>query len=409
MFHSERGAWTPSLLTKSKSHALVVSDPLQQDSTTSLYQAKAAAVDYFSIIMPKAKRQDSAFSAEGPEMNAFGAQAHDQFEYDYDQDFTDANATPGRIDMNRIMARVDWNALFRRSNSQEPQDPFWNEDYDHPSRPSMAKVVAQATAGFTTDLLDALRCFAVGSDLYMASWFKYVRRASRMPPTPYDGWEEQDRMRNPDKDEPELPARWMHKAVAVQECYSGLLSRVMAAGFDFVFLLVTFMLAHMMFDYVRKQTQGSIMSTVFRDPAMEIMRASIAYGTYWFWYYLLTTWLVGKTFGMHVFGLEIVVDRRSDWGTQFPFEQGISFYRAFFRIMNLLLSPFLLIFTFLRRDGRMWHDLVTGTGVVYSWDAETALYRQDVKAEMRQKKMKPLKRGLMAPLLDPDSDEFAWP
>ena len=211
-----------------------------------------------------------------------------------------------------------------------------------------------------------------------------------MPPTPFDGWEEQERIRNPGDDDPELPAQVMHKAVAVQECYSGFVSKLLVVGLDTMFLLVTFMLAHMMFDYVRKLVLGGSVQAMFTmttgsDPATELVWASIGYGTYWFWYYLLTTWLVGKTFGMHVFGLEIVLDRRSERRAWLPLDEGISFYRAFFRTMNMLFSPFLIFITFLRRDGRMWHDLLTGTGVVYSWDAESAMYRLEAKLDKQMK------------------------
>ena len=325
-------------------------------------------------------------------------------------DQADMNALADRIDMNHLMARVDWNTLLHLSKAKTPQDPFLlNGAFDHPS---MDNVKLQPRAGFTTELLDALRCLAIDRDLTMASWLQYARRASRMPPTPYDGPEEQQHIRNPGKDNPELPARLMHRAVALQECYSGFVSKTMAVGLDIIFLLVTFMLAHMIFAYARKLCLGGPMNAMvmmLSPPGMELFWASIGYGTYWFWYYLLTTWLVGKTFGMHVFGLEIVIDRRSDKRSQLPLDEGISFWRAFFRTVALPLGPLFVPVTFWRRDGRMWQDLVAGTGVVYSWDADAALYRQDAKLGKRLKKMNLMKRGLMAPLLDPDSADFAEP
>jgi uncharacterized RDD family membrane protein YckC len=282
------------------------------------------------------------------------------------------------------------------------------DDYQHQSS-SVGRLIAQATAGISTDLLDSIRSFAMDRDLYIASWLRCFRSASRMPPTPYDDADEQQRIRRPGANDPALPAGRFHKAAALQECYTGFASKTMAAVFDVIFLWMAFLFLHMIYAYTRDLFVGKAMATFasWMAPHQHVLvLTSMAFGTCWFWYHLLTTWLIGKTVGMHIVGLEIVIDRRSNARADFDWDDGISFWRAFFRTIALPLSLFFLFFAFFRRDGRMLHDLIAGTGVVYRWDADMARYRQDVKLAKQQATMKSRRgrsSGLMAPLLYPNN------
>lgn len=116
--------------------------------------------------------------------------------------------------------------------------------------------------------------------------------------------------------------------------------------------------------------------------------AFILYCIYWFCYFFLSTVLTGQTLGMGLAGVKLADCRTG---------LGVSGYQAFLRTLLLPVSvtfvPSLVLVGVVRRDGRMIHDIVSGTGVVYRWNARMAGLRE--KAERAEEKAA-VKRRVLA-------------
>ena len=124
-----------------------------------------------------------------------------------------------------------------------------------------------------------------------------------------------------------------------------------------------------------------------------------------FLYFFLTVLLTSQTFGMAIVGIK-VVDATSS-------RNEISVRRVFTRTVLLpvtiiiLPSP-LLIFGMFRRDGRMLHDLVAGTGDIFLWNAHIANLQnermtQDYDAQISPTRVKTESRRLSSFRLSPNA------
>ena len=98
--------------------------------------------------------------------------------------------------------------------------------------------------------------------------------------------------------------------------------------------------------------------------------AFFLYCAYWGLYFFLTVAATGATVGMAILGLKVVDASNGD---------DASLVQAALRTLLLPLSttvlPVLGVLGFYRRDGRMLHDLVANTGIIFEWEAQLAKVR----------------------------------
>ena len=154
--------------------------------------------------------------------------------------------------------------------------------------------------------------------------------------------------------------------LAIQGRYAGSLTRLVAGITDHLILVTLFTIFALLVSLIREKIFGNLYPG--DAPFLELL-IPLAYLTFTASYYILSWVIVGRTIGMTMLGLLVV---RSN-GHRIGFFQAI--VRAFTQPLNVLL--FGLILGLIRRDGRQWNDLITWTGVVYSWDARLARLRED--------------------------------
>lgn len=118
----------------------------------------------------------------------------------------------------------------------------------------------------------------------------------------------------------------------------------------------------------------------------------MAYCIYWFLYFCLSPLLSGQTIGMAIVGIKLV---NADTGAD------ISACRVLLRTALLPLTLQLLHLVRIgtcRRDGRMLHDLVARTGLVYKWNARlTSMQSVPCNAWNAKNKLKQQPFGLKYP------------
>jgi uncharacterized RDD family membrane protein YckC len=100
----------------------------------------------------------------------------------------------------------------------------------------------------------------------------------------------------------------------------------------------------------------------------------IVYCFYWFAYFFLSIALAGQTLGMILVGVRVVNCRKKSRHTFVgPWQ---AFVRTCLLPLTLTLCWPLAVIGIYRRDGRMLHDIVAQTGVIYLWDAKMAKARR---------------------------------
>jgi uncharacterized RDD family membrane protein YckC len=92
---------------------------------------------------------------------------------------------------------------------------------------------------------------------------------------------------------------------------------------------------------------------------------------------------IGRTVGMAIAGLRVININGRPSGDECDDDesQDLSFCQAFVRtsllpLSTAVFSPLAFFGLIIRHDGRMLHDFIAGTGMVYSWDAEMAKSRK---------------------------------
>jgi uncharacterized RDD family membrane protein YckC len=325
----------------------------------------------------------------------------------------DMNALVDRIDINRILTeRIDWNDLFQ--NHIDVNALVARVDLNEVlMRTDMGSIMKHSTTGMATEVLDALRSQVVVLDLWIGKGIKWCtcRRFNRLPPAYVNaerpvGESNDSGLQSDNADDPEaLPRGRMRKALAVQGCYCNIVSKAIAMLIDVTFLTMSFAILIIIVDRCWAVLTGEQKGL---EPFIGSggKWAGAAYGVYWFLYFFLSVLLVGRTLGMGIVGLKVVVDQRS-LSRATEHEDGVSFGRAFVRTLLLpftsIAMPLLGVIGILRRDGRMLHDLVAGTGIVYKWDAHMAHLRERTDASKRMVATNPSESNLHTPLLRGDS------
>lgn len=154
--------------------------------------------------------------------------------------------------------------------------------------------------------------------------------------------------------------------LAVQGRYSGTLTRLVAGITDHILLTTIFTIFTLLTSIVGEKIYGD---KDFWEAEFLEWLIPLAYLLFTLTYYILSWVLVGRTIGMIMLGLLVV----SSTGHRISFCQAL--VRAVSQPFNVVL--FGVVLGLIRRDGRQWHDLITGTGFVYSWDARLATLREE--------------------------------
>lgn len=285
----------------------------------------------------------------------------------------DVNDVVSRIDWDGVLAGIDWDRQLARIDVDAVM-----------RRIDTSSIFARSSAGVFGTFLDSVRTQLVLLDLnlWIVTRCRFWRESHRMrcylPPRPGPHRQRHDRRL--------YPRGRANKAVEVQGRYCGFASKAVAIMADI--FTVTFSFAVMIraiewglvLFVGESKDEASNATDSFRDEWK--MTMLFLYGCHWFAYFFLTVGLAGQTLGMVLVGLKVCnCDRRSSSDITGPHDyySTVSLGQAFLRTcllpVTLTLFPPLCVVGLWRRDGRMVHDLVARTGVVYLWDARLARLR----------------------------------
>jgi len=274
---------------------------------------------------------------------------------------TDINRLLDRVDFNRQLQRIDYDSILEKIDINEVVQ-----------RSDVGAIIAQSTSGIFTPVLDAIRTKIVVMDLFCIrmSRFKVKGQKKILPPRP--GVEPIS--------EPEFfPEKEANKAIVMQGRYAGFFSKAVAIFLDNLFVTVMFACFNIFMKLCWVVFLGSSTDEAEEKLSRENIEIFIVYAIFWFLYFYLTVLPTGRTMGMTLVGIEL----RNSNGSEFASRQAAM--RTLLLPISLTVMPFLGLVGFFRRDGRMLHDLVAGTGLIYAWDAVMAKARR--KAAVRLERM----------------------
>jgi uncharacterized RDD family membrane protein YckC len=306
-------------------------------------------------------------------------------------DVVDIDGVVRKINFNKVLEKVDINHVVRRVNWNEVLSTIdWDTQLERIDFDKIVKrvdtnaIIARSSTGIFSSFLDSMRTTLVLMDLYLLVvlrcnvWCHHHRQRCYLPPKPPElhGYRQRD-------DRQLYPKGRTNKAVAVQGRYCGFISKTVAIGIDIfvITLLFGFMFQLVEWSLVlflrESQDQATEKTTNFKNEQTLVML--ILFAVYWFAYFFLCTALAGQTFGMVLVGLRIL-----NCDPQRPYT-GVNLWQAFVRTCLLQLTLTLCwplgVVGLFRRDGRMVHDLVAKSGMVYLWDAKMAKVRRQVLRE----------------------------
>ena len=284
--------------------------------------------------------------------------ALDKIDWNAQLDRIDLNAQLERVDINRLMQRLDINDLVIRSD--------------------VGKVLAQSTTGILTQVLDALRTQVVLLDLLVYRFSSGCRfgQRGRLPPKP-------NRSSTTTDDDNHYPKGRSNKAIAVQGRYTGFISKALAifadgalVTFSFAVLLIVFEVCWMIL------TSAEDRKVIDKDNRYVLL----LFCGYWFSYFFGSVLLGGQTLGMAIVGIRVISvyetnpqgqrRRRRRRRQQWKLGLGQVFMRTLLLPLSTTLCPVLGLFGLVRQDGRMFHDYMASTGIIYQWHAKLAKMRE---------------------------------
>jgi uncharacterized RDD family membrane protein YckC len=282
-----------------------------------------------------------------------------------------------RIDINRLLDRITWDRHLERIDLDAVLSRMDVEKLV--LRSNVGAIVAQSTTGIITQLLDAIRCHVVVVDLFFLRFSRtwlWRSHASMLPQKPAGDYEENHTL---------VPEIRVDKAIAVQGRYTGFFAKAIAIFIDVAFVTVSFGMLLVLFEVSLLISEGRLRyPRSFSD--VEVDRdnrlAVLAYILYWFNYFFLLVILTGQTLGMAIVGIKLVTSHDGMDVTAWP-----AIVRTLLLPVTLTLCPLLGIIGACRRDGRMLHDLIAGTGTVYKWNARLTKLRERVMARMEQQEV----------------------
>ena len=285
-------------------------------------------------------------------------------------DKVDMNKLLMKVDMNKILLKVDLNALVKTVDVNELME-----------RAEIGAIVARSTAGVFAPLMDSIRSQIVIIDQFVQGIG--ICRKSGVPPAPGI------HMETP----PTMPKGAANIAVAIQGRYSGTLSRGLAFLIDQSIISATFALfvyfIQKAVELISRKAEGSIqLENLSYGPLL-------AFSLWQFVYFTSALAAKGQTIGKVITGLKVI-----------NYEDGssVTSWRAVVRTLLLPINIWLVfgvVMGIVRKDRREFHDLIAGTGVVYSWDARLAKYRDEMIEESKEICTYHDTQELTAPSVDP--------
>jgi uncharacterized RDD family membrane protein YckC len=154
------------------------------------------------------------------------------------------------------------------------------------------------------------------------------------------------------------------RAVTAQGQYAGSVSRFLAYAIDLTVSSAAFGLALAAISYVAKVVTGHEVSWNKTNAVVAAVFVT------WEFLYFGYSWAAsGRTFGMAVLGIRVVM---AD-GT--PVEPRRGVLRALVFPLSFLACGLGFLGILVQRERRALHDLIAGTVVVYAWDARAARLR----------------------------------
>jgi uncharacterized RDD family membrane protein YckC len=280
-----------------------------------------------------------------------------------------------RIDLATLLDRIDWDRQLSRVNFNSISRKL--DINDIVGRSDMGAILAQSTAGVFTTVLDLIRTHIVQVDLDIHHMvrFNFIRQHEGvLPPKPGPA-------RQRDNDRMGYPNGKFNKAIAVQGRYTGFFPKAVAIFLDIGFITVTFAV----WCIIIKLCWMLFLHESNEDAKKKVDRGNLSivilFCVYWFLHFFLSVSIAGRTVGMSIVGI-MVVDAKTG-------SEEITIGQAFVRTLVLPLTttifPPLGAFGLIRRDGRMFHDSVANTGIVYCWDAHLAMLRKQASKRFEQR------------------------
>lgn len=281
----------------------------------------------------------------------------------------DINKLVNRIDLNQVLTKIDWNAQLSRVDLDQVLS---NVDTN--------ALIARSSTGIFSSFLDAMRFQITMMDLYLRIvtrcrlWRQDHRERIYLPPRPG-----RHRQRN---DRELYPKGRTNKAVAVQGRYCGFVSKAVAILGDIFFITVLFAMIFQVVQWCLILFLG-ISHDEAENKTRDFQRQGnlamvMMYCGFWFMYFFLSVALAGQTIGMAIVGLKVCNCNSSPHST-------VSVKQTFIRTcllpLSVTLCPPLGVIGLVRGDGRMLHDLVANTGMVYLWNAKLAKMRNQALRE----------------------------
>lgn len=262
----------------------------------------------------------------------------------------DVNDVAQRIDINELVSKIDVNALLEKVDINALID-----------RSDLAAIVAQSSSGVFAGVMDNLRFQIVRVDLFLLQIFQFGKQM--LPPAP--GMIDQHTP---------FPKKTTQKAIAVQLHYCGIFSKSIAIGTDAALLFVVQALFTLLIEAALKRVNDLFLHLSFSKETTEqdeFLMASFLNAISSFCYFWIAIALTGQTIGMAFVGIR-VVNTNGD--------KDVSFTRSALRTALLVVTfamwPIAMLVGVARRDGRMPHDIVAHTGVIFKWNARMARLRE---------------------------------
>lgn len=183
-----------------------------------------------------------------------------------------------------------------------------------------------------------------------------------------------------------VPDDRVDKAIAVQGRYTGGFSKAIALGIDVGILAVTFAALLIFYELCRMVYQNhgfeniSISNQVANSSLQrdDNLYTLIAYFVHCGNYFFLAVLLTGQTLGMAIVGIKVVASASGE-----PVTPCQALIRTAILPLTITLCPPLVLLGACRRDGRMLHDYIAKTGIVYQWNARLTKLRHRANRKCR--------------------------
>jgi len=272
----------------------------------------------------------------------------------------DIDALMSRVDIDGLMGRVDVNALMEQVDVQGVIDRV---DINAILRGTeLGAIIARSTTGVLGQVLDLARALVLTLDEAVQTTIGRIVRPR--------GERRAGRPAAPDDVVDTASMRPTDRAVVLQGHHAGSISRF------FSFLMDQFLLGLLFVFGMRLVTLASsvVIGRSF-DPGDHRGLTGVGYLLWAFLYLAVPLALLGRTPGMAVSGLLMVEADGAPLGG----------WRAALRTALMPVSFALLgvglLLGLVRRDRRQLHDLLSGTAIVYGWDARLARLRAEGDVE----------------------------